>query len=392
MKKLSIWQKLRLLRRAQDQLRHRRRIRSRRQRAIHGLSTRLVDDATKTPLHKISVYRRGKVRFGLAREKRPMPENFCLVENYDVVSTFLGQLRHDLTISGRKLEATRLEGGVRRRQSWEKTIVESYIDFATLKRITPATALVLASEYDRVITVFRATEWLRAINVDQWNPEVLQTLIDVGFLSLLGVDKAANIAERDGTITVPFLSGAKVHGATIDKLIKGMAALADSSGLEDSNDLLMRSRVYDGLGEAIQNVWDHAYPLGAFDEYPVAKKWWMTGSVQPSKKRFTIAIYDHGVSIPVSLPRWKRFAEFRMGFAKTLGLEYDITSTRYDGETIAQAVQLGQSSTGQPWHGKGLPVIKNIVDNCKGGGTVRILSRNGRYSVYGRPEADLYVS
>jgi hypothetical protein len=162
----------------------------------------------------------------------------------------------------------------------------------------------LASEYDRAISVFDSQEWLRAINVDQWQTEVFQTLSDVGFLSLLGVDKAADLTERDGIFTVPFLSGAKVHGATIEKLIRAMATLADSSGVEDSDTLLQRSRVYDGLGEAIQNVEDHAYPIGAFGDYPVARKWWMTGAVEPSKKRFTIAIYDHGVSIPVSLPRW----------------------------------------------------------------------------------------
>ena len=115
----------------------------------------------------------------------------------------------------------------------------------------------------------------------QWNPEVFATLKDVGFLSLLGVDSPAlDIAERNGIITVPFLSGAKVEGASIDRLIRLMAGLADSSGIQDSETLLKRSRVYDGLGEAIQNVEDHAYPIGVFGDYPVAKKWWMTGAVR----------------------------------------------------------------------------------------------------------------
>jgi hypothetical protein len=266
-KKLTIWQKLRHLQIARDRLRRRREIAERKRRELYSLP---AEDRVADPgpaFHPISIYRRGKVRAGFGRTGLPMPENFCLIENYDAVSIFLGELRHNLTVSGQKLENLRIEGGVRRRTRWNKAIVDTYIDFATLKRITPVTALVLASEYDQAISVFDASEWLRAINVDQWDTEVFQTLSDVGFLSLLGVDKAADVAERDGVITVPFLSGAKVHGATIDRLIRGMATLADSSGVEDSDTLLQRSRVYDGLGEAIQNVEDHAYPIGAFGDY-----------------------------------------------------------------------------------------------------------------------------
>ena len=313
-----------------------------------------------------------------------MPANFCLVENYEEVSQFLIELRHRLTLMGQRLENLRVEGGVRRKLDWDQRRIDSYVDFASLTRITPSAALVLASEYDRAISVYRAPEWLRAVNVEKWDPAVLATLKDVGFLSLLGVDSpVTNIAERNGIVTVPFLSGSKVQGASIDKLIRIMAEMADSSGIADSETLLKRSRVYDGLGEAIQNVEDHAYPVGAFRDYPVAKKWWMTGAVELGKKRFTIAIYDQGISIPVSLPRWTQYDELRATLAKSFGGEYNPTDyPERDGETISAAVQLGRSSTGKEYHGKGLPVIKAIIDNCAGG-TVRILSRNGEYSFSG---------
>jgi hypothetical protein len=166
--------------------------------------------------------------------------------------------------------------------------------------------------------------------------------------------------------------------------------LADQTGVPDSDTLLSRSRVYDGLGEAIQNVEDHAYPAGAFGSYPMARKWWMTGAVEPSKKRFTIAIYDQGVTIPVSLPRWSHFDDFKSAFARAVGLEYNASGSEHDGQTIAQAVQLGRSSTGKSWHGKDLPVIRDIIENCKDG-TVRIVSRNGEYS-YSSGKPPLQVS
>jgi hypothetical protein len=332
------------------------------------------------------------MRQGIARDRQPMPENFCLVENYDEVARFIFDLRRRLTSSGNQLENLRIQGRLRRkRRERSQSEISGYVDFATMKRITPGAALVLASEYDRAKTVYKAPDWLRAINIERWSDEVVVTLDELGFLKLLGVDTApATISVRDGKYIVPFISGAKVHGLSIDKLIRDMAQLADTSGVQDSEGLLQRSRVYDGLGEAIQNVEDHAYPVGAFQNERVLKKWWMTGSVEPSKKRFTVVIYDQGISIPVSLPRWHRFAEFRAEFARAVGSEYDPAAPQYDGEAIAQAVQLGRTSTGKAWHGKGLPLIRGIVENCADG-TVRILSRYGAYS-YGAGAKPTYRS
>lgn len=382
MKRLSIWAKIRNSATARRRLETRTRVRLRNKRIrgeIAGLLPRYEPESS--PIHVVNVYRRGKTRRLLAHSKISMPENFCLIENHEEVVHFLDDLRHRLTIAGEKLLAFRMEGGARRQERRRQTIIENYIDFASLKRITPVSALVLASEYDRAMSVYRAPDWLRAVNIDQWSEEVFTTLDDVGFLALLGIEsQRTKLAVRNGIYTVPFLSGKKVRGELIDEMIRDMAGLADSSGVSDSETLLTKSRVYDGLGEAIQNVEDHAYPVEAIAEYGDAQKWWMAGSIEPSKKRFTIAIYDHGVSIPVSLPRWKRYADFKAAYAKVVGKEYNANSPDHDGETIAQAVQLGKSSTGKPWHGKGLPVIRDIVENCVGGGTVRILSRNGEYS------------
>ncbi len=327
-------------------------------------------------LHQVSLYRKGTISTGVAQSSVPMPENFCLVENYEEVSRFLAQLRHRMDIQGKRLARMRVEG----KKILQTNRLQSYVDFATLKHITPVSALVLASEYDRAISVFGMGELMRAVNVDLWAPEVLATLNDVGFLNLLGVeDPLTKLKERDGVYTIPFITGSKVRGEMIEQLIKGLGGLAGSGGVADGETLLGRSRVYDGLGEAIQNVQDHAYPLWLTDG-GVARQWWMAGAVEPGKKRFTIAIYDHGISIPVSLPRWTKFDEFRASVAKTVGGEYNPTDTpQRDGETIAKAVELGRSSTGKSYHGKGLPVIREVIDNCRTG-TVRIISRNGSYS------------
>ncbi|WP_368507917.1 hypothetical protein [Bradyrhizobium lupini] len=327
-------------------------------------------------LHQVALYRKGTVSPGVSWSSVAMPENFCLIENYEEVSQFLRLLRHRLDTQGQRLERMRVEG----KRIVQSSRLQSYIDFATMKRITPVTALVLASEYDRAIAVFGVDELLRAVNLHLWEPEVHDTLKDVGFLNLLKVEDArSKLQERNGIYTIPFIAGSKVRGEMIERLIKGLGELAGSSGVADGETLLGHSRVYDGLGEAIQNVQDHAYPDWLADA-SLAKKWWMTGAVEPSKKRFTIAIYDHGISIPVSLPRWTKYDEFRANVARTIGGGYNPTDSPHrDGETIAKAMELGRSSTGKDHHGKGLPVIRDIIDNCRGG-TVRIISRNGTYT------------
>src|SRR5262249_2609500 len=85
-----------------------------------------------------------------------------------------------------------------------------------------------------------------------------------------------------------------------------------------------------------------------------------------------------GISIPTSLPRWSRYDELKTSFLKAFGREFNSADLERDGETIAQAVQLGRSSTAKPWHGKGLPLMREIVENADHG-SLRIFSRCGQY-------------
>ncbi|MGO9682706.1 MAG: hypothetical protein ACLPTZ_08980 [Beijerinckiaceae bacterium] len=309
-----------------------------------------------------------------------MPSVFCLIENHEEVAKFLLDLRHSLTVGGEKIQRLRMSGGLRRAQRRKQSVFDSYIDFASMERITPATALVLASEYDRARSLFYMGHGLSAISLEKWNADVQSTLQEVGFLSLLGVERPRDylVEAHDGIYTVPFMSGSRVDGALIDELIRILAHLAEGRGVGGSESLLSRSRVYDGLGEAIQNVEDHAYPLNATFPYPIVRRWWMTGAVEPKRKRFNLVIFDQGISIPASLPRSDRFEEFKAFFFNIFGREFDADVTERDGDTIAQAVEFGKSSTGEAWHGKGLPLMREIVDNASDG-SLRICSRCGEY-------------
>ncbi len=383
MKRLSRLQRSRQLRTAQIRAKRKRR---RWERLLNdGLSDEPLSEtasrqqANPISLYSVSAYRHGKFSRFYARRRKEMPSIFCLSENHDEVAKFLLELRHDQTVGGERLQRLRMSGRLRKAQMRRGGVYESFIDFATMDRITPATALVLASEYDRADSLYDYGEGLRAINLETWKPEVRSTLQEVGFLPLLGIDPPReHLASHGGVYIVPFMSGSKVVGALIDDLILGLARFAEGRGVGDSEILLGRSRVYDGLGEAIQNVEDHAYPDNAVYANPVVKRWWMTGAVDPTKKRFNLVIYDQGISIPTSLPRWSRYGEFKAAFLTTIGREFNSDDLGRDGETIGQAVELGRSSTGKSWHGKGLPLMREIVENASDG-SLRILSRCGEY-------------
>jgi len=368
-----------LIRTARNRMRERLRRIKRTERMLTPSANVPEHNTPKIGPHQVTLYRSGTTRQTWARERKEMPRIFCLTENHDEVGTFLAELRHSIITTAERFRRNRARGGSAKRSSASRRAIDTYFDFGSMEQITPATALVLASEFDRAQTISGVPDWLQAINVEQWKPRVYTTLDDVGFLSLLGVEEQRRtLASRGGCYTVPFLSGTKVVGAKIEKLIRAMAELASNEGLEEGDQLLRRSRVYDGLGEAIQNVEDHAYPETVQFAYPVLRRWWVTGAVEPGKKRFNIVTYDQGITIPGHLPLSNYFDDFRAAFLRFVGSEFDATRTDKDGEAIAQAAELGRSSTGKEWHGKGLPRMREIVNYCEHG-TLRILSRCGEY-------------
>jgi hypothetical protein len=335
----------------------------------------------------VSVYRKGRFRVGYARERYDMPVNFCMDDNYEEVAGFLIGLRHRMLEGLRRMRLARVRGGPKA-SSPGSTNIEGYADFAMVKRITPAAALILASEYDRLRTILRRPEWLSAVNIERWDEDVLATLDDLGFLALLGVDDPAReLPRREGRYIVPFLTGDGVTPTEIDRLLRALADLAVVESREDGDNLLRRARIYDGLGEAIQNVVDHAYPDSFPFEFPAVNRWWMAGAVDPNNGRFTVVIYDQGISIPVSVPRWSRIDEFKARFAAAVGREFDMSAPIYDGQAIAEAMAMGKSSTGRSERGNGLPCIRDVIDNCRDG-RLRIVSRNGeyRYALNQKPE------
>jgi hypothetical protein len=98
-------------------------------------------------------------------------------------------------------------------------------------------------------------------------------------------------------------------------------------------------------------------------------------------KSVTVAVYDQGISIPASLPRWEHWSKVermaRRVVART-GLVAPLENPQNDASAIRLAMTVARSKTRLPQHGKGLNTMVEVVERAAAG-RLRIISRNGEY-------------
>jgi hypothetical protein len=308
----------------------------------------------------------------LAAEGRRMPRSFSLSTNFVEVAQFLDSLR------------THVEQGIQRSFRNPKTRrkhLEKWYDLATIEHITPASALVLASEFDRGrLLTGRA---LYAVDLHKWRPEVAEVLKQVGFLPILGIEGSSARPDGANIVVVPARSSDQVVGEEVSKLTDELAefvitATAPASSRDKAQDdwLYKASQIYIVLLEAMNNVVEHAYPTNVTYQHRPMRRWWMTGSLDRNLKRLSVVIYDQGVSIPYSLPNSAEYTKMAKIYHRLTGTMYDRENAKQDGAAIAAAMQVAKSRTGQPHRGRGLALMREFLNTCKDG-SLRIVSRNG---------------
>lgn len=318
--------------------------------------------------HRVELTVNGRTYTKWARRAgRRMPANFCLTDNYVEVCKFLEVIRSDMFLSN----ARRVSPA--KAQRWR--MCENYADFKTLERITPTAALVLAAEFDRA-RQFLTHRPLPAIDLSRWHPDVRSVLRDVGFLSLFGIEEATP-QDQTGPKIVRFTTGDMLDSEKAGKLTEILQEMISGAGLREQLAELM---MYDGIVEAMENARAHAYPDSFIKEsqYPVAPRWWLTGAVDPANNSLTVSIYDQGASIPLTLPSWHGWGWARRYLERAKRLAFGANDLSFDGEAVRAAMVAAATSTQLKHRGKGLPLIKLVIDRCRYG-RLRIISRCGDY-------------
>lgn len=249
--------------------------------------------------------------------------------------------------------------------------MRNYTDFTTLQKISSGAALILAAEFDRAYKTRMATP--TAIDVDQWNPTVRDTLEGLGFFKMMGFDDRYNLPPTNGTkpfheklYITPMISG---RDAELEPIIEPLQALLSQAMLDDVSKVALTSALF----EAIENVRRHAYPNAKRNAWQIPPLWWLGGSFDRQDDRLTISLYDQGATIPwtiINSPLWRTTAESWM---KLTGKDmYD------DKLLLTSAMQVQNSSSVMVNRGLGLPKIREIVSKTPGG-SLLIISRRGIY-------------
>ena len=313
---------------------------------------------------------------------KQMPEDFCLETNYAEVSAFL----HDLRITTHSNLEDWINKGRPRNRSKR---VNDWHDVSTIKRITPSAALVLTAEYDRIRRI-SGSKWF-AINIDKWSPEVLSVLDQLGLFEIMEVNKSAKCLNaplgKANLFVLPMRSGDKVIGSEADDMNRELATVAieaayhpKSSGMgvekEPEEWLNKAAGIYAILIEAMDNVITHAYPAGHVSEFRTLRRWWMTAAIDRGERKLTVAIYDQGISIPVSLPTWQNYGKLQRFARRVFGRSHNPRDQTQDGEAIRIATRVAVSATRRSYRGKGLAVMAEFIHQCRDG-RLRILSRCG---------------
>lgn len=287
------------------------------------------------------------------------PEEFNLSKNYDATVTCLEQLRSVALARGPR-------GSLR----------PVMLDFTSIKTITLAGALVLASEMHRWKRVIGRP--LRPARLDEWDPHVKLMLSRLGFFELLGIDVRIEGSGIDVTsVTVlPMISSTSIDGALLGKMLSRLRDVA----------LILRQdpAVYPALVEAAYNATIHAYPRDQKLRHPaVIKGWWATACWLPDKKCVKFVVFDQGVGIAETLPRWQGWERIRGWIADRFGT-LGAGALRDASKMIEAAIKLDRSSL-SGGHGKGLQDVVAVV-HAVPGAQVRILSGTGSviYTADGR--------
>jgi hypothetical protein len=297
-----------------------------------------------------------------------MPAVMSFDENSEETVSVLGDFARRMRL---QVRGVRLHHKVSKHRGGRISAVPPFRSFETVRVITPAAALVLAAEFERVWRLGGVKPFVA--NLEKWEPSVVEALMEIGFFETVGFSGAVPNPPTDrGIVIERMLSGETTEPDTLTELMEKLRKLYPDAGV-GSDELV---HLYGAMMEAIVNVVSHVYPRGVSPWGKPVRRWWMTGAVHRRERWTTAVVYDQGVTIPVTLPKWKKYSGWRTKIATYIGSASDVSDPRYDGRAIEVAVEHALSSTGKGHHGRGLAQMRGFVDQCREG-HLRILSRCG---------------
>ncbi|WP_417415854.1 hypothetical protein [Hoeflea sp.] len=373
MKKLSLHQKLRLMHSARREL-------GKKTRADKGkeYGETHSDAFLSNPRHPHEVEAwAGNESETVISETLPFipPRRLCFVENWNETLDLLSDVQKVSAYPNISNTNSRPRSWYKRnRTSKGLRRIKSYFDFAKIEFISTAVALAFTAEYD--IAKTHAATPPPTINLNDWHPEVLLTLAQMGFFETLGIipetAKIVDLSKEKRVLKI-------VKGTSGDQLQNIAKAISELVEFWDEGELdrKMRINLNTAIGEAMINVakWAYDEPRGLYDDR--LRCFWITGSVDKRTNELVVVIFDRGVGIPETYQRKKLhqnlLKQLSAALKPTEGFEF-VNDATY----IKNALKYGNSRSDQPERGKGLPQMQEIIEKTKSG-SLTIASRGGLY-------------
>lgn len=342
-----------------------------------------ADRKIKQIVHNKRVERRRKRRRWRAEDKKLGNDEKRFLDYDDISRPFFTsrfgrggfgvqvRLPPTLSLSADRNQVVRVVDAIR---NWSARKSLRYYDFSRLRYVGDAAALCLAAEIHRA-TALNYSGKIPARNKDmRWDREVERLLGEMGFFDLLEVRNPPNaLPPANAKRFLRFRTGTSTLGLEVKALKDSLEELV-GRGLDPDvhSPHQSNTKFYDALIEAMTNAAQHAYP----DHDPTFgtlayKRWWMSGSFDPSKSKFSAIFYDAGIGIPNALPA-EGFLELARSFLGRVGLVENHSTL------IKAAMELGRSSLGTSHRGKGLHQMRNLI-SLANPGLIAIHSQRGEY-------------
>ncbi len=272
------------------------------------------------------------------------PEDFSLTTNYEETVKCFKQLKQAIK------EAKTIE---------QKRGVA--IDLSLIKNIQPAAALVLAAELDRWRRLNKIR--LKPLRLGEWDTSTLSYLHELGLFKLLEVNKkqlnkylTRGDSNFNRSVALEFVTGNRNDKGKTDELAEILNEKIPEFSVSDERGMAL----CDALAEACLNSFQHAYPDVGDIKYPIHdKRWWAVASYgQLGNNKFVKFIcYDQGVGIPKTIR--SKSSHFAISLFNDFISKFNELN---DGQLIKEALNHGNSSTGEIYRGKGLSNMLKVLE------------------------------
>ncbi|SMX44471.1 hypothetical protein OCA8868_03154 [Octadecabacter ascidiaceicola] len=317
----------------------------------------------------VSIWQGGVEETAVCRQQpRAAPENLCFKTNRVETISFFDKIRKSFSRSISKKKG----GFVYRRTANSIPKISGYFDFSKIEKISMASAVVLAADYERLKHFLN--EVPPTINLRRWNPVVVTKLNQMGFFNILGHQPDENLLIQDGDFLLMRILRS-VNSANLsqvdDALMELGAFVSDDESAIDEKVTHTLSIV----SEVMANVTQHAYRNEVDFTYNHLSSFWVSAEANRAEKTLRIVLYDQGATIPVTYPildRTKRVTRFLERVLRRAP-KFDYED---DGTYIRAALRYGGSRTDLDYRGKGFPQMIQLLGTL-GGGELMVLSRGG---------------